>query len=48
MGIFILLFSCLSHYYSPPRQASAAAEPHTGLLPAGQPAQHGVSVHTHL
>lgn len=29
-------------------QASAPAEPHAGLLPAGEPAQHGVSVHTHL
>lgn len=44
------LFLCLiSSSPSPrPTQASAAAEPHAGLLPAGQPAQHGVSVHTHL
>lgn len=34
--------------FPPPPQASAAAEPHAGLLPAGQPAQHGVRVHGHL
>lgn len=31
-----------------PRQAPPAAEPHAGLLPAGEPAQHGVGVHAHL
>lgn len=31
-----------------PHQAPPAAEPHTGLLPAGEPAQHGVGVHAHL
>lgn len=30
-----------------PPQASPAAEPHAGLLPAGEPAQHGERVHTH-
>lgn len=29
-------------------QAPAAAQPHPGFLPAGQPAQHGVRVHPHL
>lgn len=29
-------------------QTPPAAEPHAGLLPAGQPAQHGVRVHAHL
>lgn len=32
----------------PSPQTPAAAEPHAGLLPAGQPAQHGVRVHAHL
>lgn len=30
-----------------PRQAPPAAEPHAGLLPAGEPAQHGERVHAH-
>lgn len=29
-------------------QAPAAAQPNTGLLPPGQPAQHGQRLNTHL
>ena len=32
---------------SRPPQAPPAAEPHAGLLPAGEPAQHGERVHAH-
>lgn len=35
-------------YSPPPPQTPTAAEPDAGLLPAGQPAQHGVGVHAHL